>query len=80
MFTTIPMHRQEEQKMDNEATKRDLINIMKISAGFDGHNRQILLKIMQISETTSHFKSPLGQAFVKRTKELLQDQQQKRGV
>ena len=65
--------------MDNEATKRDLINIMKISAGFDGHNRQILLKIMQISETTSHFKSPLGQAFVKRTKELLQDQQQKKG-
>lgn len=64
--------------MIDEATKKDLINIMKISSGFDGRNRQILRKIVEIGETTSHFKSALGQKFIRRAKELLADPTQKR--
>ena len=36
--------------MIDEATKKDLINIMKISSGFDGRNRQILRKIVAQSQ------------------------------
>lgn len=64
--------------MIDEATKKDLINIMKISSGFDGRNRQILRKIVEIGETTSHFKSALGQKFIRRAKELLADPTQKK--
>ena len=64
--------------MIDEATKKDLINIMKISSGFDGRNRQILRKIVEIGETTSHFKSALWQKFIRRAKELLAEHTKKR--
>lgn len=55
----------------DQKTARDLINIMKISETKEFKNKDVLRKLITISETTDNFSSSLGTAFINRVKKLL---------
>lgn len=59
----------------DQSTKRDFLNIMKLSLRKDIQQEEVLNGIIKISETTNNFHSSIGKVFIDRIKQILSNKE-----